>query len=345
MKKRLLFVCIVIALASFFSIFGCTVKKSSNSEGGSETVSQSGSECDETQENGTQEKVNYKSLIEKYVGKAGTEYKAHTYMLKKSASSRYSAEEWIDSDGGLRLPFVPDDIKQTVTSATFGEYKALDELSGLECFYVPDELVAEVSTAELADVFMSYGYNSGIILALAPRPESADFEREFEYDLSHCNALEESLRRNDFAAEYLKIYMAESFPEYYEGMEAENFGLYSSGANKTCTLNMLEVLLAQPEACEQLTDGQRLMLVKRVIEKEKLGEQGKLFYSDGGYGYRSFFFACITGELYLSGEMAYVPDIKGEIERQNNPWLAAIKEMDLTDEERKVTDKYIGENK
>ncbi len=111
MKKRLLFVCIVIALASFFSIFGCTVKKSSNSEGGSETVSQSGSECDETQENGTQEKVNHKSLIEKYVGKAGTEYKAHTYMLKKSASSRYSAEEWIDSDGGLRLPFVPDDIK------------------------------------------------------------------------------------------------------------------------------------------------------------------------------------------------------------------------------------------
>lgn len=26
MKKRFLFVCIVIALASFFSIFGCTVK-------------------------------------------------------------------------------------------------------------------------------------------------------------------------------------------------------------------------------------------------------------------------------------------------------------------------------
>lgn len=104
---------------AFFSIFGCAVKKSSHSEGRSGAVSRSGSECDETQENGAQETVNYKSLIEKYVGKAG---------------------------------------------------------------------------------------------------------------------------RNDFAAEYLKIYMAESFPEYYEGME-----------------------------------------------EEKLGEQGKRFYSDGGYGYRQIY--------------------------------------------------------
>ena len=224
------------------------------------------------------------------------------------------------------------------------EYKSLDELTGLECFYVPDELAAKASTAELADIFMAYGYNSGIILALAPRPDSEYFEHEFEYDLSHSNALEESLRRNDFAGEYLERYMTETMnmPEYYEGMEDENFSLYSSGANKTCTLNMLEVVLAQPEACEQLTSEQHFMLVKRVIEKEKMGEQGKLFYSDAEYGYRSFFFACIAGKIYLSGEMAYIPDVKGEIQWQDNTWIDVINKMDLTEDERKVIDKYIG---
>lgn len=340
MKKRIVFVIIALAVTSSLLTSGCGTSKSSYAAGGSSSI-------EATEQNESNGVVIYKSLIDKYVGKDGTEYKAHAYMLKKSASNRYTAEEWTDSDGSLRLPFAPDAIKETVTVAPFGEYKALDELTGLECFYVPDELAAKASTAELADIFMSYGYNSGIILALATRPDSEYFEHEFEYDLSHCNALEESLRRNDFAGEYWERYMTETvnMPEYCEGMEEENFDLYSSGADKTRTLNMLEVLLAQPESYEQLTDEQRSALVRRVIEKEKMGEQGKLFYSDAGY--RSFFFACIAGELYLHADMAAIPDttggltgITGAIERDNNPWLDTINRMDFTEEEQKILEKY-----
>lgn len=355
MKKRWIFGSIALAVTFILFTSGCVMKKSSHAAGGKETDSRtntesegtSGNVVEETSENETQEAVKYKSLIEKYVGSADTPYKAQDYMVKKSVANQYSAEEWLDSDGRLRLPFTPDDIKKTDTTYYQNvEYKIIyiDELEGLSYYYIPDELVSKSSTGELADIFLSYGYHSGIIFALASRPDSRDFEQEFEYDLAHSNALEESLRRDDFAAEYLERYMAESenMPEYYKNMGEENFPLYVSGSNKTCTLNMIEVLLAQPEACAQLTNEQRLTLVRRVIEKEKLGEQGKLFYSDDEYGYRSFFFACIAGELYLSGELAYIPEVKGEIQRQDNPWIAAIEEMELTEEEHRILDKYFG---
>ena len=341
---------VALAFVLAFLTSGCTVKSSSGAVGVNETDSQLNTINCETSEKETQEMVKYKSLIEKYVRKSGTTYKAHDYMLKKSVTSKYSSEEWLDSDGRLRLPFVPEDIKETDTSEAFGEYKVLYESTGLACYYVPDELAAKASTGELADIFMSYGYNSGIILSLVRQPDYREFEHEFAYGLSHCNALEESLRRDDFAVEYFKRYMTESenIPEYYEGMAEESFDLYSSGAHKTGTLNMLEVILAQPEAYAQLTNSQREALVKRVIEKEKLGEQGKLFYSDVKY-YRTFFFACIAGELYLPADMAAIPyvagflsGVTGVVQCENNPWLDTIKTMDLTEEEQNILDKYFG---
>ena len=352
MKKGLYVRSIELAIALIILTSGCAVKSSSGAVSVNETDSQFNTIDGEASEKETQELVKYKSLIEKYVGKSGTTYKANDYMLKKSVTNKYSSEEWLDSDGRLRLPFVPDDIKETDTSEDFGDYRVLYESTGLACYYVPDELAAKASTGELADIFMSYGYNSGIILSLVTRPDYREFEHEFEYGLSHCNALEESLRRDDFAVEYFKRYMTESenIPEYYEGMAEESFDLYSSGAHKTCTLNMLEVILAQPEAYAQLTNSQREALVRSVIEKEKLGEQGKLFYSDTKY-YRTFFFACIAGELYLPADMAEIPDttgglagITGAIQCENNPWLEAIKAMDLTEEEQNILDKYFGGN-
>lgn len=350
MRKRQ--ICIGVLLVFIISLLasGCTVKSSSSAVGVNENDSQINTVDGETSEKETQEMVRYKSLIEKYVGMSGTTYKAHDYMLKKPVTNKYSSEEWLDSDGRLRLPFVPDDIKETDTSETFGEYKVLYESTGLACYYVPDELAAKASTGELADIFMSYGYNSGIILSLVRQPDYREFEHEFEYGLSHCNALEESLRRDDFAVEYFKRYMTESenIPEYYEGMAEESFDLYSSGVHKTGTLNMLEVILAQPEAYAQLTDPQRETLVRRVIEKEKLGEQGKLFYSDTKY-YETFFFACIAGELYLPADMAAISDITGglsgvtgAIQCENSPWLDTIKAMDLTEDEQNILDKYFG---
>ncbi|MDE6492824.1 MAG: hypothetical protein K2L37_06730 [Lactobacillus sp.] len=172
------------------------------------------------------------------------------------------------------------------------------------------------------------------------------YEHDFALMLSNSNAFEESLRREDFAKIYYEKYMTESenMPEYYEG---SNYPLHFVLANKTETLDVIEVLLAQPESYEQLTAEQRETLVRRVLEREKQGEEGKLFFPYEYIGYRTHFFYCIAGEMYLMPKMAAIPDnigglteIKGAIERDNNPWLKTISAMDFTEEEQKILEKY-----
>ncbi|MCM1307020.1 MAG: hypothetical protein NC223_00295 [Butyrivibrio sp.] len=161
-----------------------------------------------------------------------------------------------------------------------------------------------------------------------------DIEPDFEFFVRKSNALEECLRRNDFAAEYLEIYMAESenIPVYYEGMAESE---YAAGNNKIKTLNAIELILAQPEAYEQLSEVNRATLVKRVIEREKNGNQGAFFYTPVKESYTSFFLSCITGDSYISGTT-------GECVWETNPWIKAVNEMELTEDERSVADKYLG---
>ena len=330
-------------IAVSLCVSGCAMKKSSPVEE-TESDSQIYDGSDEMQ--GI---AKYKSLIDKYVGEAGMPYRSYGEILKwddyhDTVACMCPAEEWLDSEGKFRLPFDYADIRSagTVTSAYF---------------YVPDELSVKVSTGELADVSLLYASRC-ILLSFY------DIEYYgFEFMVKNCNALEESLRRDDFAGEYLEKYMtesesmpnAETVPEYYEGMNAEALSLYFTAFRQSYMLDMSEVVLAQPEAYAQLTDEQRAELVKRVIERFSLGEQGKLCISSNEYN--SLFFACVTGKCYLSGDSAYIPFdkgeapwrinpyVKGEIQWQDNPWIDAINEMDFTEDEQRVTDKYFNADK
>lgn len=338
-----------MALAFILVTSGCTMKKSS--------------QADETSDHEAQGDVKYKSLIDKYVGETGMPYRAYYEIVKwdsyyDTIDCMLPAGEWTDSDGKLGLPFEPRDIETFGTMDYQGvrhEIYSIDEMKGVVSYYIPDELAVKASTDELIDILWSYGCDSGWIMAIKSPPNAVLFEHEFNNNVAHCNALEESLRRDDFAGKYLERYIAESenMPEYYEGMEDEDFSLflsYMSGVRKTHMLDLFEVILAQPEAYAQFPKEQRVLLVKRVLEKEKLGEQKKICFS--GKEYRSLFFACITGECYLSGNFAYSqynngevpwrtnPYIMGEIQWQNNPWLDAINEMELTEDERRIVDRY-----
>ncbi len=269
-------------------------------------------------------------------------------MIKKDMTAKHSAEEWLDADGKLKLPFDPDDIKGTDTNVYEGvTYELIFLNDGTEHYYIPDEVAAKATTEELANVFISYGYNGGSLPNISSwQMMDSYYEHDFALMLSNSNFLEESLRRQDFANVYFEKYMTESenMPEYYEG---DNYQLYFVLSNKTYTLDAIEVLLAQPESYEQLTAEQRETLVRRVLEREKQGEEKKIFFLDKSIGYRTQFFYCIAGEMYLIPKMAAIPDnvggltgIKGAIERANNPWLKTISAMEFTEEEQKILEKY-----
>lgn len=330
----------IIALVLIIAILesGCGTKKSSYV----------GKLLGSEDERETQEASEYRSLIEKYVSKAGEPYTAHDYMIKEKMTAKHSAEEWLDADGKLKLPFDPDDIKGRDTDVYDGvTYDLVFLIDGTENYYIPDEVAAKASTEELADVFLSYSHNGGWMPMVFGRYNlDSTYEHNFALLLSNSNALEESLKREDFAKVYFEIYMIESenIPKHYEG---ENNLLYIELLNKTNTLDLIEVLLAQPEAYEQLAKEQREMLIRRVLEREKQGEEGKLFSDDSEYWTQ--FFACIAGEMYLPADMAAIPDttgglagITGAIQKENNPWLDTINEMDLTEKEQNILDKYFG---
>ena len=304
MKKRQRYIGVLFVIAVSLCVSGCAMKKSSPVEE-TESDSQIYDGSDEMQ--GI---AKYKSLIDKYVGEAGMPYRSYGEILKwddyhDTVACMCPAEEWLDSEGKFRLPFDYADIRSagTVTSAYF---------------YVPDELSVKVSTGELADVSLLYASRC-ILLSFY------DIEYYgFEFMVKNCNALEESLRRDDFAGEYLErylTYMADynTVPKYYENFDRNKEYSYA----RTAMLNFTGIILAQPESYEQLTEEQREMLIKKEIKRAP---------------YESFFFACITGEYYMS-------DKSGECIWGKNPWLDVIKTMDLTEDEQKVIDTYFGSDK
>lgn len=319
MKRKFLYRSIVLAIMLSLLLSGCGMRKSSSVVGDNGNNPHTDALSDKASEEETKELEKYSSLIQKYVGKAGSRYKAYDEILKwddyyDTVACMIPSEKWLDSDGKLRVPFDID----TVMS---------DGQTAYAYFYVPDELAVKASTGELVDICLLY---APVCHMNTP---TLDIEYTFDYFLNKSNALEEALRRDDFAEEFFKRYMAESenIPVYREKMDENE---YSEGSGKIMTLNAMELILSQPEAYEQLTEEQRVTLVKRIIEREKNGNQGAFFFTNASDNYKSFFLSCITGDEYISGNT-------GECIWEVNPWIDAIRNMNLSDEERNVTECYI----
>lgn len=270
-----------------------------------------------TKENEKNNIAVYKSLIDKYVGKDGARYRAYDEILKwddndDTIACMHPASEWQDSDGKLKLPF----DCETVMS---------DGSTSYASFYIPDELAVKASVDELADISLRYAATCGLFAL-------GDIEfTGFEMMIKRCNALEESLRREDFADVYLDRYIEYALdlyavPKYYESLaENDKDGFL---IDKSWMLDFVEIILGQPETYEQLTEERRVELVKSVIAAEKVRNNDGI----------SFFFGCITNENYVSDKM-------GECTWEANPWLDAVRKMKLTEEERSVVERYIGTDK
>lgn len=82
MKKRQVFGIMALALAFILLVSGCAMKKSSNTAGGAgDYHATAGNEAQGTAKN--------KSLLDKYIRKAGKPYTAHDYMIKYSYTEKY----------------------------------------------------------------------------------------------------------------------------------------------------------------------------------------------------------------------------------------------------------------
>ncbi len=302
--KKIVPKAVFAALVLMFFVAGCTKRKASDVDTGIVSVPETATQIEEITESESVEPEEYMSLIEKYVGKPGTPYKAYDTILKFGIeNSMYPVEAWVDANGRLSLPFAPEDVMN-------------DGTTSYACFYVPDELAAAASTSELVDICLTY-YNSPMGLMTIPQLGSVDFE--FEWWLKHSNSMEESLRRDDFAVEYFERYMAEPIPEGDESMDQDEI---SAVINRSSMIGVIEVILSQPEAYEQLTEEQRVMLVERVMEKAVMVDEGKLFFDFTTSVEYPYFFVCIT---------------------EKNIWYDAINEMDWTEYERGIINKYFAD--
>ncbi len=117
-------------------------------------------------------------------------------VSKKIMPLIYPAKEWLDSEVKLRLPFDPHDIE---SSGIFDYHGTKQEITGIDeriatvSYYIPKEIAVKASTGELIDVLWSYGCNVGYIMALRTPMNPILFEYEFNQNVAHSNALEESL--------------------------------------------------------------------------------------------------------------------------------------------------------
>ncbi len=244
--------------------------------------------------------ADYESLIEKYVGKKGEEYWAHKELAHggngASLDMVYTADEWLNEDGGVTIPFDTDAVRNKDVRVYAG-------------YYVPDEIAVTASTKDLVNVAMDYFYGMESDLL-----SSSSKDWLMEHVLRYSNALEESLRRDDFAVEYYDWYMKTDFIK--PGDESDNAFFTLSRST------LLELILAQTESCAQLTEEQRVNLIKRLIEKARLIKQGE-----------------VIRESYIWGS-GRTPVFFEFIER-GNMWFDEINKMKLSDEEWKIIDSYI----
>ena len=141
---------------------------------------------------------------------------------------------------------------------------------------------------------------------------------EIEWLLKDNNALEETLRRDDFATAYYDKYMELDYPDYIS--EEENSDEYWKRKSKYGMLTVAECILALPEACDSLSDEQRTNLVKKLIKEYQLSSEGKTISDSVAPGEYVRFFAWVV---------------------EGNSWYYAINEMNLTDDEWKVIDRVI----
>ncbi|MDD6235553.1 MAG: hypothetical protein PUB17_10310 [Lachnospiraceae bacterium] len=245
----------------------------------------------------------YESAIEQCVGKEGEAYQAKQMRdsvvssEKVSPFEEYSAKEWVDSEGHLKIPFDREEILKDADMTRVA-------------YYIPDEAAHSAKTNELIDVAFDY-LNSAYSMNRFDYLAST----ELYFLVRDSNALEEALRRDDWAEVVYNYYMDAQQPEVI----GENDKEYTGRVYMANLLDIVEFLLAQPEACEQLSDEQKTLLIKKLVAEYSDKKSGKLMSGSTNGEYVKFFTWIEEG----------------------NAWYYAINDMAFTADEWKVIDSMV----
>lgn len=294
MMKRIRVICVFMAVAIVL-LSGCTKRGAAEGKTRHKNI-YTKEECQKP----------YGNVIEKCVGAKGTPYKAYdrlqTWISIGYQDARYSSDEWVDSEENIKLPFDKEELLKDCNGGRM-----------FFAYYVPDDVAAKASTKELVDICLDYFDQDTTFWEF-------DFTaaNEIEWLLKDNNALEETLRRDDFATAYYDKYMELDYPDYIS--EEENSDEYWKRKSKYGMLTVAECILVLPEACDSLSDEQRTNLVKKLIKEYQLSSEGKTISDSAAPGGYVRFFAWVV---------------------EGNSWYYAINEMNLTDDEWKVIDRVI----
>ena len=287
MEKRIISIILIIAV---IAITGCGRKGTATSE--HKNIYTKG-----------ELQTPYESAIEQGVGKEGDSYQAKQMRDSVVSSEKvspfegYSAKEWVDSEGRLKIPFDREEILKDADTTRVA-------------YYIPDEAARSAKTDELIDVAFDY-LNSAYSMNRFDYLTST----ELYFLVRDSNALEEALRRDDWAEVVYNYYMDAQQPEVIGKNDKEHTGrVYMANL-----LDIVEFLLAQPEACEQLSDEQKTLLIKKLVAEYSDKKSGKLMSGSTNGEYVKFFTWIEEG----------------------NAWYYAINDMALTADEWEVIDSMV----
>lgn len=170
------------------------------------------------------------------------------------ADYTFSADEWLDEDGNLSLPFDEDD-----------EVPDNDYQIRKIRYYIPEEALKAASTADLLSICTDTMFAKDVI--------AFNFlHYQVQSIASKCNAVDEVFSRDDFAQTLLEVYEATDLMEYT--------GAYSEETNdRACAIITMELFLARDEVFDMMTDEMREETLEAVMEKQEMIRSGDYDYS------------------------------------------------------------------
>ena len=231
-----------------------TAEESSSQE---ETAEESSSEKETQKENSdeTETEESEESGDEEAEDIFGLEgARNYDYLLEYISDYTFSADEWLDADGNLSLPFDEDDEVEN-NDADIRKIR----------YYIPEEALKAASTSDLLSICTNTMFAETVIAF-------DSLQYQVQYLASNCNAVDEVFARDDFAETLLEAYKAVDLMKYT--------GEYSEETNdKACAIITMELFLARDEVFDMMTDEMREETLEAVMEKQAMILGGDYDYS------------------------------------------------------------------
>lgn len=252
--------------------------------------------------------------------------KVDDILIEKSTDLSSIESRWYESEGGLKYC--------DVSNAEIDKTKSVSE--NMEQFNLPHDILKELTTLELVELLEQYPYLSQMYI-------SNSLQEGFEELISKYNVLGELVSRSDCGRVVLDVYKNYKIPSktivdysnyISEETEVEDINYLVQNADLLlnaqikkdaqleCVINILELLLGQPDIQQQFDRNGKSELVLRLYEKEVIKTNSEYFSSiTHNYTINSLISNNNLGNLFVKYDL-YWSDEADDLEKTNNTYNA-----------------------